>query len=82
MPTDPGEYNTSTSADVLFTATAPSYTPDNQTVTVGIPAGTLTITTPVYPTAPFQLGTAALNSTDSSSRPAPPSATRPTRRTA
>jgi len=61
-PTTPAVYNTSTSSNVLFTATAPTYTPDNQTVTVGIPAGTLTITTPYTPTAPFQLGTATLNS--------------------
>ena len=60
-PTNPAVYNTSTSSNVLFTATAPAYTPANSTVTVGIPAGTLTITTPYTATNPFQLGTATLN---------------------
>ena len=60
-PTNPAVYNSSTSSNVLFTANAPQYTPDNQTVTVGIPAGTLTITTPYTPGNPFALGTATLN---------------------
>jgi hypothetical protein len=61
LPANTAVYNSSISLVVLFTATAPQYTPDLQTVVVGIPAGTLTITTPYGPTNPFNLGTAALN---------------------
>lgn len=60
-PSDPSAYNTSASPAVLFTATAPTYTPDQQDLSVAIPAGTLTITTPYTPTNPFNLGTATLN---------------------
>jgi hypothetical protein len=51
----------SISAVVLFTATAPTVAPDAQPVTVAIPAGAITITTPYTATNPFQLGTAVLN---------------------
>lgn len=60
-PSDPATYNSSTSSAVLFTATAPTYTPDQQDLSVTIPPGTLTITTPYTPTNPFNLGTATLN---------------------
>jgi hypothetical protein len=59
-----GVYNSSTSLVVLDTATAPTYAPDPQTVTVGIPAGTLVISTPYDPASPFSLGTASLNAGD------------------
>jgi hypothetical protein len=65
LPTNTATYNSSLSPSVLFTATAPTYAPDAQTVQVGIPAGTLTITTPYGPGNPFQLGTATLNPADS-----------------
>jgi hypothetical protein len=61
LPTSPSTYDSSISQVVLFTATAPTYAPDPQTVEVGIPAGTLTITTPYDPANPFQLGTATLD---------------------
>ena len=51
----------STSPVVLFTATAPTIAPDAQPLTVAIPAGAITITTPYTATNPFQLGTAVLN---------------------
>ncbi|MGA2529222.1 MAG: Ig-like domain repeat protein [Acidimicrobiales bacterium] len=51
----------STSVVVLFTATAPTVAPDAQPLTVAIPAGAITITTPYTATNPFQLGTAVLN---------------------
>jgi hypothetical protein len=51
----------SVSAVVLFTATAPTIAPDAQVVTVSIPAGAITITTPYTSANPFQLGTAVLN---------------------
>ena len=52
---------TSISPVVLFTATAPTSAPDAQPITVGIPAGALTISTPYTAANPFQLGTAVLN---------------------
>jgi hypothetical protein len=61
LPSDTAVYNSSTSLVVLFTATTPQYAPDLQTVEVGIPAGTLVITTPYGPSNVFNLGTAALN---------------------
>jgi hypothetical protein len=61
LPANTAVYNTSTSLAVQFVATTPQYAPDNQTVTVGIPAGTLVITTPYSPSNPFQLGTATLD---------------------
>lgn len=60
-PSDPSVYNSSASPAVLFTATAPTYTPDQQDLSVAIPPGTLTITTPYTPANPFNLGTATLN---------------------
>jgi Bacterial Ig-like domain (group 3)/WxL domain surface cell wall-binding len=65
LPADPTTYNSSLSPSVLFTATAPLYAPDPQTVEVGIPSGTLTITTPYGPSNPFQLGQAVLDPSDS-----------------
>jgi len=65
LPTNTTVYQSSLSPSVPFVATAPTYLPDAQTVEVGIPAGTLTITTPYTPATPFQLGTASLNVGDS-----------------
>ncbi len=57
-----GNYGSSTSLNVLFTASAPNpYTPDPQTVQAEIPSGTLTITTPYSSNSPLDLGTATLN---------------------
>ena len=64
-PTSTATYDVSTSADVLYTATAPASTPAAQTLNVTIPAGAITITTPYTPTSPFNLGTATINSSDS-----------------
>lgn len=61
VPSDPSVYDTSSSPAVLFTATAPTYTPHEQDLSVAIPPGTLTITTPYTPSSPFDLGTATLN---------------------
>lgn len=61
LPSDPSVYNSSTSPAVLFTATAPTYTPAPADLSVAIPPGTLTITTPYTPSNPFNLGTATLN---------------------
>lgn len=61
VPTDPTTYDASTSPAVLFTATAPTTAPDAQTVSVTIPAGALTISTPYNSSNPFELGTAVLN---------------------
>jgi Bacterial Ig-like domain (group 3) len=56
-----GAYDSSTSGNVLFTATAPLYTADPQNLQAEIPAGTLTITTPYGPGHALDLGTATLN---------------------
>jgi len=61
VPTDSSTYASSTSAVVLFTATAPTSTPASQAVDVTIPAGAVTITTPYTASNPFQLGTAVLD---------------------
>jgi hypothetical protein len=66
LPANTAVYNSSTSLVVLFTATTPQYAPDLQTVEVGIPAGTLVISTPYGPNNVFNLGTAALNAAQSS----------------
>jgi hypothetical protein len=58
-------YQNSTSAAVPANYTQAGATPDDQTVTVTIPQGVLTITTPYTPTAPLSLGTAVLDSADS-----------------
>jgi hypothetical protein len=60
QPTNPATFNGSTSAAVLYTATAPTVTPALAPVTVTIPAGSLTITTPYTTASPFALGTASL----------------------
>jgi hypothetical protein len=67
-PANTAVYNSSLSSGtadsvgpVLYTATAPLWTPDPQTVTVGIPAGSLVISTPYGPSNPFSLGTASLD---------------------
>jgi Bacterial Ig-like domain (group 3) len=60
-PENTAVYNSSTSPVALFAATAPTYTPDQQGVSVSIPAGTLTITTPYTSATPFNLSTATLN---------------------
>jgi hypothetical protein len=59
--TPSGNYGSSTSGNVLFTATAPTYAPDPQNLQAEIPAGTLTITTPYGPSNPLDLGPATLN---------------------
>lgn len=61
--TDP--YQNSTSAAVPASYTQAGAPPDDQTVTVTIPQGALTITTPYTPTAPLHLGTAVLDPGDS-----------------
>jgi hypothetical protein len=61
VPTDATVYSTSTSAAVNFVATAPSFTPDPQTVDAVVGAGTMTITTPYGPSNPLHLGTMVLN---------------------
>jgi Bacterial Ig-like domain (group 3) len=58
---DPTKFNTSTSPAVVFTATAPTFTPDAQTIKAEVAAGTLTITTPFTPANPFDLGALVLN---------------------
>lgn len=60
-PTNSATYSSSVSPVVLFTATAPTVAPDAQPLTVSIPAGALTITTPYTAANPFQLGTAVLS---------------------
>jgi hypothetical protein len=60
-PADPSAFAASTSASILYTADAPTWTPHQQTTQVEIPAGNLTITTPYTPTSPFDLGTATLS---------------------
>jgi hypothetical protein len=61
-PTDPTAFaGSTTTAGVLYTATAPAVTPDPQPLQVTVPAGSLTITTPYTATNPFNLGTAALD---------------------
>jgi len=64
-PTNSATYQASLSLSLPFTATAPLYAPDPQTVDVSIPAGTLTITTPYDPANPFNLGSAVLDPADS-----------------
>jgi hypothetical protein len=70
QPANSAVYNGSLSSansvgPVLYTASAPTTTPDPQTVTVGIPAGSLVISTPYGPANPFSLGEAALDSNGS-----------------
>ena len=50
-----------TPASLVLAASSPAATPDAQPVTVTIPAGTLTITTPYTATNPLDLGTATLD---------------------
>lgn len=58
-------YQNSSSNTVTATYDAVGATPDEQTVTVSIPQGVLTITTPYTPQAPLSLGTAVLDAADS-----------------
>ena len=58
-------YQNSTSAAVPATYDVVGATPDEQTVTVTIPQGVLTITTPYTPAAPLHLGSAVLENSDS-----------------
>lgn len=58
-------YQNSTSNSVSATYDVVGATPDDQTVTVAIPQGALTITTPYTPAAPLHLGTAVLDAGDS-----------------
>lgn len=58
-------YENSTSAAVPATYDQVGATPDEQTVTVAIPQGALTITTPYTPESPLALGTATLDTSDS-----------------
>jgi hypothetical protein len=64
-PANSATYSASTSADVLYTATAPAAAPDPQTLNVTIPAGAITITTPYTQTNPLSFGTAGLNGAQS-----------------
>ena len=65
-PSDLTVYQVSTSGDVLVQAQAPLWTPATGSVDVGIPAGTLTITTPYTGGAnTFHLGNAVLDSSGS-----------------
>jgi hypothetical protein len=65
-PSNSATYSSSISPVVLFTATTPTSAPDAQPLTVSIPAGALTITTPYTAANPFQLGTAVLSPSDGS----------------
>lgn len=56
-------YTNSSGSDTA-TYTSEGAVPDEQTVTVTIPAGAITITTPYTPTAPLSLGTAVLDPAD------------------
>ncbi|WP_024287402.1 Ig-like domain repeat protein [Cellulomonas sp. KRMCY2] len=60
-----GPYSASSSAAVEATYTQAGAVPDEQTVTVDIPVGTITITTPYTPAAPLALGIATLDPADS-----------------
>ncbi len=60
-PTNPANFTGSTSPAVTFTATAPAYDPDPQTIRGEIPVGTLIIDTPYTPANPLNLGVLALN---------------------
>jgi hypothetical protein len=62
LPTNTSALQSSLSGVVLFTATAPTYAPDPQTLSASIPStGSLVISTPYGPTNEFQLGTAVLS---------------------
>jgi hypothetical protein len=58
-------YQNSSSAAVAANYTQAGATPDEQTVTVSIPQGALTITTPYTPASPLALGIAVLDPADS-----------------
>ena len=63
-PTDSSKYVASSdTTGILVTASAPTYAPDPQNVTVTIPQGTLVISTPYTAANPFKLGTMQLNDT-------------------
>jgi len=64
-------YSNSTSNTVTASYVAVGATPDEQTVTVVIPAGVLTITTPYTPASPLALGTALLGADSTYSASAP-----------
>lgn len=62
VPSDDTVYGGSqTAAAVDYTATPPASAPDEQTVDVDIPAGSLVISTPYGPSNPFHLGTASID---------------------
>jgi hypothetical protein len=62
QPANPAVYNSSTTPGaVLFTATAPQWQPQAQTLKVGIPAGSLTISSPYSAQNPLDFGTAVLD---------------------
>lgn len=58
-------YSNSTSSAVAAQYTLVGPAPDLQTITVTVPVGAITITTPYTPTNPLSLGTAVLYSADS-----------------
>lgn len=64
VPTDPALFNPSTSAVVEASFTLAGAV-DEQTVVVTIPVGEISITTPYTPEAPLDLGTAVLDTADS-----------------
>lgn len=60
-----GPYSNSTSNTVAASFTQAGATPDEQTITVDIPTGVITITTPYTPANPLYLGVATLDASDS-----------------
>jgi Bacterial Ig-like domain (group 3) len=60
VPTDTAAFNPSTSNAVNADYAAPTTTPDDQTVVVTVPAGTLTVLTPYTPANPLNLGSMVL----------------------
>jgi hypothetical protein len=64
--TNPSLFNPSTSNVVTADYDAPTFLPDDQTVVVTVPAGTLTIFTPYTPANPLNLGNMVLDPSGSS----------------
>jgi Bacterial Ig-like domain (group 3) len=61
VATDPALFAPSTSNIVTATYDSPQFTPDDQTVVVTVPVGSLTIFTPYTPTNPLDLGNMVLS---------------------
>ncbi|RZS91198.1 Ig-like domain-containing protein [Motilibacter rhizosphaerae] len=60
-PADPTDYVASQSAVVPVSVAAAQFTPDVQTITGTIPAGTIVISTPYTASSPLDLGTLAID---------------------